>query len=212
MRNSRLIKILILFGWFLLPGFCSSQVSDSSLSRIKNYWNPIFPAEYEKGLFRISLDIGKHHLTGLLFLKKTTDSTYRMVFSNEPGIRFFDLEFSDKDLTVHYIFPALDKKMLIKLLRKDFQALFFPFSGIRKIKKTGSAEGSGQSFKVAARNGKMVFTFSDSTQKITSIRTSGRIIDKMKIELDYGNARIPERITVINPAAHLTLKLSGLKR
>jgi hypothetical protein len=50
------------------------------------------------------------------------DSSLRIVFSNEMGFKFFDFEFSaDNGFKVFYIMDQLDKKAVIKTLRKDFE-------------------------------------------------------------------------------------------
>lgn len=54
-------------------------------------------------------------------MKTMPDSSLRMVFSSETGFKFFDFEFSQRNFKVHYIINKMDKKSVIKTLRKDFQ-------------------------------------------------------------------------------------------
>lgn len=49
------------------------------------------------------------------------DSSIRIVFSNEAGFKFFDFGFEHGGFKVHYIFDQMDKKAVIKTLRKDFE-------------------------------------------------------------------------------------------
>lgn len=95
--------------------------------------SPFVDPIFEKGLFKATLDIGKHHLTGLAFIKKIqtedTDSTvsgttYRMVFSNEFGMTYFDIETGNQTFHVNYCFGPLDKKMLWKVMKTDLKLLF----------------------------------------------------------------------------------------
>lgn len=79
--------------------------------------------EFTTALYNTSVNVVGKHLSGLLIIKKMPDSSTRMVFSNEAGFKFFDFGFLDNDFRVYYIYRELDKKPVIKTLRKDFQLL-----------------------------------------------------------------------------------------
>jgi hypothetical protein len=73
-------------------------------------------------LYKAEVDVVGHHLSGLLLVKTLQDSSVRMVFSNEIGFKFFDFEFKpDGDFKVYYIVKQMDKKPVIKTLKKDFE-------------------------------------------------------------------------------------------
>ncbi len=79
----------------------------------------------EKQLYNTKVDVIGKHLSGLLFIKRFPDNSVRTVFSNEMGIKFFDFEFrGDKDSTL-YCMPKLNKKYVIKTLKKDLRQAFF---------------------------------------------------------------------------------------
>jgi hypothetical protein len=80
--------------------------------------SPAFPAV----LYNTKVDVAGNHLSGLLLIKKMPDSSTRVVFSNEMGFKFFDFEFAPGgNFKVHFIIKQLDKKAVIKTLRKDFE-------------------------------------------------------------------------------------------
>ena len=81
---------------------------------IKN-WEPVFGDDFQKGLYRATLDISKNHLTGFIFIKKISDTSYRILFSNEFGMQIFDFEFLENEFIVHQCFPSLDRKSLLKI-------------------------------------------------------------------------------------------------
>src|SRR5690349_18031458 len=54
-------------------------------------------------LYKAKIDILKYYLSGLLFIKPMSKDTFRLVFTNELGIKFFDIELFPKGRTVHYI-------------------------------------------------------------------------------------------------------------
>jgi hypothetical protein len=73
-------------------------------------------------LYRIDVNVIGKYLSGLLLLKTMPDSTVRMVFSNEMGFKFFDFEFAPGGkFKVNYIISKMNRKPVIKTLRKDFE-------------------------------------------------------------------------------------------
>jgi hypothetical protein len=87
------------------------------------------PAGLQTSWYNAGIDVVGKHISGLLLLKNMPDKSMRIVFTNEAGITFLDFEFSgDHRFTVHHILKQLDKKVVINLLRKDFELLLgIPF-------------------------------------------------------------------------------------
>ena len=79
-----------------------------------------------RSLYRTSVDVLGHHLSGILLMRKMPDSSIRLVFSNETGLEFFDFGFTAGDsFRVYKVIPQLNKKAVIKTLRKDFELILF---------------------------------------------------------------------------------------
>src|SRR5262249_38650884 len=73
--------------------------------------------------------VGKK-FSGIIIMKNMPDSSLRIVFSTKPGIKFFDFEFlPDSGFRVLFIMKDLNKKAVIKTLRKDFEILLFRYTG-----------------------------------------------------------------------------------
>ncbi len=80
-----------------------------------------FRPAYDVALYNTAVNVTTHHLSGLLLVKTMPDSSVRMVFSSEMGLKFFDFEFlHDGSFKVNYIIKQMNKKAVIKTLRKDF--------------------------------------------------------------------------------------------
>ncbi|NIG57202.1 hypothetical protein [Chitinophaga sp. Cy-1792] len=79
-----------------------------------------FRPTFTNTLYSTQVNILKHHLSGLVFLKQMPDSSLRIVFANEMGFKFFDFEY-DKDgrFTKHFIIPKMDKPAVVKALNQD---------------------------------------------------------------------------------------------
>ncbi|HRQ49943.1 MAG TPA: hypothetical protein PLR74_05370 [Agriterribacter sp.] len=81
----------------------------------------VFKPSFTRVLYNAQVNVTGKYLSGLLLVKTMPDSSLRMVFSGEAGFTFFDFEFYGNEFRVHYIFSQMDKKPVIKTLRKDFE-------------------------------------------------------------------------------------------
>jgi hypothetical protein len=177
---------------------------------IKN-WDPVFGTDFQKGLYRATFDISKHHLTGFIFIKKTSDTTYRILFSNEFGMKFFDFEFLENEFIVHYCFPSLDRKSLLKLLDNDFRIIIFPNQSINKITQDRSKNKEELSYKIKAKTGKWNYRISTASRKILSIRSIGKYFSKTRISLIHSIDMVTG-INISNPMIQLRIRMSQISQ
>ncbi len=89
-------------------------------------------------IYRARLKIYDKEFSGLIIIK-TGSETHRIVFINEVGMKFFDIELLKNTYKVHNIFEPLNKKMFVKLLVSDFSFILMnnlqnPFK-IAKVKE-----------------------------------------------------------------------------
>ncbi len=103
---------------------CSSvyrklPVINTDPSCLRNF-QPVF----SKVLYSTRIDVTGKHLSGILLIKTMPDSSTRLLFTNEFGFKFFDFEYAaNGDFKVQYIIKQMNKKPVIKTLRKDFELL-----------------------------------------------------------------------------------------
>ena len=164
-------------------------------------------SSFDKGLYKTTLDISKHHLSGFIFLKRTSDTSYRIIFSNQMGMKFFDFEFQGKKFIIHYCFPSLERKSLLKLLENDFRMLLFPFDGIKKIFLVNAADNVGIDFKVKTGTGKWLYRIEEESKRIIKIDSRGKFLGKIRIGIGYSGSSI-SMIMVSNPTIKLKLSMN----
>ena len=75
--------------------------------------------KFSTTLYRTQIDVVGKHLSGLLFFKKLPDESFRVVFTNEMGLNFFDFHFADHKFEVEHCIAQLNKKAVINQLHKD---------------------------------------------------------------------------------------------
>lgn len=95
------------------------QRANSDIQCIQSF-KPIFTT----ALYNTQVNVVGKHLSGILIIKTMPDSSVRMVFSNEAGFKFFDFGFGKDEFQVYYIVSQMNKKAVIKTLRKDFELVF----------------------------------------------------------------------------------------
>jgi hypothetical protein len=115
--------LLFISGICIFAAFSSCSSAYKGLQRAEGENDCIasFKPVFSRALYNTSVNVVGKHLSGLLIIKTMPDSSVRMVFSNEAGFKFFDFGFKKDDFTVYYIFEQMNKKPVIKTLRKDFQ-------------------------------------------------------------------------------------------
>ena len=85
-----------------------------------------FKPNFNRAIYKASVDVVGKYISGLLVIKKMPDSSTRIVFTNEFGFTFFDFGFeADSGFRGYQIAPAMNKKPLIITLRKDFELIMF---------------------------------------------------------------------------------------
>lgn len=85
---------------------------------------------FKSDLYKAQVEVVGKNLSGLLLVKTMEDSTRRVVFSTETGVKFFDFEFGrDGGFKQHFVMKQLDKKMVVEALRNDFDLVLMNGTG-----------------------------------------------------------------------------------
>lgn len=118
-----------LFSAMVIAGCASDYKGLHALVPDQQCIQKLKPSGIATSWYTTTIDVVGRHISGLLLVKNMPDSSVRIVFTNEAGIKFLDFEFDAGDeFKVHYIISQLDKKPVIRLLRKDFSLMLgLPF-------------------------------------------------------------------------------------
>lgn len=85
-----------------------------------------FKPDFHSAMYKTSVDVTGKHFSGLLLIKNMPDSSTHIVFTNEMGFSFFEFGFlPDNGFRVYQVTPKMNKKALIRTLRKDFELILF---------------------------------------------------------------------------------------
>lgn len=120
MRCSRLNKLLLATACLLSS--CTSVYKGLQHTEADPGCIRQFRPQFHNTLYSTQVDVLNHHLSGLLFFKQMPDSSLRVVFANEMGLKFFDFEFTkDSGFVKHYMMPGMDKKPVVRALQNDLE-------------------------------------------------------------------------------------------
>jgi len=119
MRNFLLSSLLLFFMACAQSPYRSLQIAEKNT----DYCLTHFEQHFKPLLFNTHAYISGHHLSGLLLIKEMPDSSIRVVFSNEMGLKYFDFEYSHSKFKVIYCIHQLNRKIVLNLLRKDLGLL-----------------------------------------------------------------------------------------
>ena len=168
-----------------------------------------FTPKFDNTLYSAYIDVTKHHLSGLLFFKRMPDSSMRIVFTNEMGVKFFDFAFTkDGQFIKYYILHKLDKKAIVKALRNDMRlVLLHPdLSNAKSLKDTTYSY-------IAVPNHKgNDYYITDHCEKLARIEKASKRKAVVAVQmLDYKNG-IPDSINIQHKNFKFTIALKRVER
>lgn len=127
------VVLVLLCGLIFLSGFfsgCRSAYKGMESASVNHDCLTDLQPTYQNELYKAQVDITGHSLSGLLLIKKMPDSSTRVVFSTEMGVKFFDFEFRENgDFFVIDILKKLNKKPVIRALEQDFRLVLMNEGG-----------------------------------------------------------------------------------
>ncbi len=98
------------------PSLPIGQLASGDVECIKK-----FKPNFKSDLYNASVDVLGNHISGLVIFKTMTDSSRRVVFTNEAGVKFFDFGFeANGAVTTHQVIKKLNKRIVVRTLQNDF--------------------------------------------------------------------------------------------
>lgn len=89
-------------------------------------YKKMFSDHSKSYIYRANMTIYNNELSGM-FVIKPQENSHRIVFINEIGMKFFDIEIFEDSSSVHQIFEPINKELFKKLLISDFKFIIMNF-------------------------------------------------------------------------------------
>lgn len=120
----RLFLILSLF--FLTSCGTTYKIADIQEKQKdeREILNPYFSQIDKEYSYRFKITFMKKEMKGNFVVKKLGYNSHRLVMTSDFGNTLFDLSVTDQDYKLNYAMPDLNKKIVVKTLANDLQAIF----------------------------------------------------------------------------------------
>ena len=203
-----LIRLLL---FSLLLASCASDYHALAPASNPACLDSLKPKGMQTSWYRASIDVVGKHLSGLFLVKAMPDSSRRIVFTNESGVKFFDLEFSnDQSFRVAYIMPQLDRKSIIGLFQNDFELMLgVPFRSDNWQTLVGKQE-----YYFGIPKGEKIFYFvtdkaCTAVQHLEYGSTRKRLV---KIEFRGADQTNPDEVTITHHNFNMQVNLKRIAK
>jgi len=106
---------------------CSSYPKKNGFSEIgsekKTISNPYFADASKDYVYKANIEAFGNSFGGIFIVKKLEADHHRIAFTTELGNKIFDFTFQGEDFKVNHILKEMNRKILINVLKNDFQVL-----------------------------------------------------------------------------------------
>jgi hypothetical protein len=168
------------------------------------------PTYFRTAWYHASVDVVGNHISGLLLIKSMPDSSYRIVFTNEAGVTFFDFGFlPNGSFKVHNVIKQLNKGPVIQTLRKDFELILGLYFHNRKF-ETWTA-GEDVFYGVNQKKETAYFITSKDCASLRRLELGSRRKRKVTVHLT-GEYPLPTRFELMHHTFDMQIKLTHFEK
>ena len=201
----------LLFINFIYLSSCASQYkglqdATGDISCIQK-----FKPAFVSALYNTQVNVIGKHLSGLLLIKAMPDSSVRMVFSNEMGFKFFDFGFAaNGNFTVYSVIKQMDKKAVIRTLRKDFELVMMRHLDTA----TASVKRKNELFYYSFPEGKEFTYYITNTgcNELVRIEKASKRKTRVQVIMQHYTGGIPDTIGITHKNFNFNIGLKRLER
>ena len=168
-----------------------------------------FAPKFSNTLYSAYIDVTKHHFSGLLFFKLMPDSSTRIVFTNEIGVKFFDFAFTkDREFIKYYALKKLNKKAVINALKNDLRLVLL-HPDFSKAKALGDSIYTYISF--PDKNGHDYYITNHCNKLVRIEKSSKRKPVVVTQMMEYKNG-VPDSISIQHKNFNFAIALKRVER
>ena len=199
---------------FLLISICFIFVSCGSFSKKQNFQldhsatkiieNPYFSDQAKDYVYKASIDVYDNSFGGLLIIKKMSEQEHRIAFTTEMGNKLFDFSFFKDNFKVNFILDELNKKILINILKKDFNVLITENLSVLNV----FTEDNNRIFETSINENKYYYYFSGSQLNQVIKTKNGK--ENVRFLFSKINNHLAKDIEITHNNIKLQIKLKSI--
>jgi hypothetical protein len=200
----------LLFSGIIFLCACKSEYKGLQQSGPKSECFEMLGGEAGTSWYNTTIDVYGKHMSGLLLIKNTGRGNYRLVFTNEAGVSFFDFEFdSTGGFAVKRAIRQIDKRPVINTLRDDFSLLLgIPFT---KAHITALTRGNEVYHAVREKNHTAYFITDPDCASLRRLELGSSRKRKVSISIT-GPFTSPNKVEITHHTFDMVIKLKKIER
>ncbi|WP_246022216.1 hypothetical protein [Epilithonimonas xixisoli] len=149
------------------------------------------------------MEVYGNDISGILIIKKISETTHRVVMTSDFGNKMIDFEISENDFKLNYVLADLDKKMVINFLKNDFQELLK-----RNFSVNESFEDSKSNIFLSKMDKKNYYLFFDKENSLlTKIVYTKKNREKINFSFEAKKPTFAEMINLEHKDFKINIKL-----
>ena len=171
----------------------------SSKKEVEN----LYFSSNEDYVYKWQMEVYGNDITGILIIKKISETTHRAVMTSDFGNKMIDFEISDNDFKLNYVLADLDKKLVINFLKNDFQELLK-----RKFSVNESFEDTKSIISLSKMGKKSYYLFFDKENSLlTKIIYTKKNREKINFSFEAKKPTFAEMIYLEHKDFKINIKL-----
>lgn len=160
----------------------------------------------EDYVYKCRIEIYGNDISGILIVKKISETTHRVVMTSDFGNKMIDFEISDKDFKLNYVLADLDKKMVINFLKNDFRELLK-----QKYPITESFENDDSKIYLSKFDKKQYYLFFDKNSGLLNqIVYTQNSREKIDFNFEAKKPTFAETINLLHKDFKIKIKLNQI--
>jgi hypothetical protein len=120
-----LLQSFLYSSFLLLTYSCKTyQLKEAQpISNSEKEVENLYFSSNEDYVYKCQMEVYGNDISGILIVKKISETSHRVVMTSDFGNKMIDFEISEDNFKLNYVLEDLNKKMVINFLKNDFREL-----------------------------------------------------------------------------------------
>ncbi len=199
---SKLTRLFLVISLFFLSGCAQQNISGERLViKTQKYTIPYFNVPQKEYSYQANIEAFDNSINGILAVKNFGEYHKRLALLSDFGNTLLDFEFQNEKVKVHYIMEDLNRKIILKKLKKYLHLLVHSNYKVKKMFKFDQESVIQSKFQ-----GKRMFLYIDSNDRLTHLKQASVFKDKVDIYF-YGQSETADSILFISHEIPINIAL-----
>jgi len=205
-----LLKLWISLTGLLLLNSCGIRIDklerqSADLIKIQSRYDKL---QYEQ-VYDLGLQFGKNYNSGILAVVRDTNNlaNYRVVFLAKAGMKLFDISFSEKEIEVHHVFDALNKRLFLKILEQDIRMIFdrTAIASPEYFIDTDSANSV-----IRSKTDNYLYYYLDDQNRVIQMDKGTKRRSRVRLNIEYDHPMVPIKMNIQHKRIPFTMSLNRI--